>query len=538
MKCVRCRLRSTVLLGIGLLAAPLLASAQTQENLNGGPADQQIYRRTDLTPGDTSPPYDTVFQNVGVGATVEPKVGGVRFEGDSPFIGGPRIGLPVTKGFRPEDAQIKIGQFYLLVGPLTTGLLYSDNVNEVTAPRKDGVIGIVALDVTAVLQATEGLRFAISGEFVYLPFKNKFGVQGFGINAPYFLLGESPQARMQASYDFLLAGWETRFYDEFRVDHPWLGYDPNASVLYEGRDFRDEDRAGRYFFTAPGGLLTDRPDNTRGRFDANTLFYRNTVGAAFSRLLPTVTRATLGYEHINYWYADSPINNLDEHDRFYGILDSERENTRFKPFISYSADSYDGRRTWGHLIVGGVHGPITENLDFLGDFGYQKNPGNVQDTYVWKVQFDHTPGPLTRQSLLFQRRVTQPDVDAEDTVEYILQRILGPDLQMRLNAEYSRFHDLDHNGSDSDIWREDLLFDMILGPRLTTTFGVSYYAQDFNSPLFGDDRQLLGLVDLNYQYSERTRATLGYRHDIHTRAGVNQSYVENLVYLRIIHDFR
>ena len=198
--------------------------------------------------------------------------------------------------------------------------------------------------------------------------KNAFGVSGFGITDPLdvnFAVG--PIAHAQIAYDFLLAGWEMRVYDDFRVTTPQYEAGLTIDQQFQGASFTNVDTAGRYVYGDSTGRGT-RGDNRfrNGSLTEQDLEYHNLAGISGSKLLPTVTRAKFSFEHENIWYSGKNRSAFNSRDTGRASLVSERENLRFKPFINYETTTDNLRRGWDHQLRAGVVGPVTENLDFLG----------------------------------------------------------------------------------------------------------------------------------------------------------------------------
>ena len=82
------------------------------------------------------------------------------FNGNFPFL---------HRGFEPQDADLKAGPIFFKLDALSAGLLFSDNANLTETDRESGVIAILRMSGTLIVQFSEDIRFAASGSLVYLP---------------------------------------------------------------------------------------------------------------------------------------------------------------------------------------------------------------------------------------------------------------------------------------------------------------------------------------------------------------------------------
>ena len=134
---------------------------------------------------------------------------------------GPTAGLPLF-GFasRPEDAQFKLGNFYLQVISLSASALVSDNINLVQVGRKTDEIAIVRLQTGVIYQINEAMRLSAAGTAIWLPLKGEVGFRdpladyGFSL-APLF--------QTQFSYDIPMNHLDFQVLEDFTVQSGGFG---------------------------------------------------------------------------------------------------------------------------------------------------------------------------------------------------------------------------------------------------------------------------------------------------------------------------
>ena len=188
--------------------------------------------------------------------------------------------------------------------------------------------------LSRMLAGYGNLRFATSGNFVYLPFENKFGIAGFGAIVPFTVgLEGIPAAQGQITWDTMIAGWNVLFADEFRISLGRFSEGVRDDFdLFEGGQFDEADTAGRYTFRAPVSR------NARKRFRANDtdvdlLYYSNVASVTTERLLPGPVRLRIRAYHEDLWYNQGNRGQPSLREGVTVFAASERENLRFKPFL-------------------------------------------------------------------------------------------------------------------------------------------------------------------------------------------------------------
>jgi hypothetical protein len=470
---------------------------------------------------------EKLFRDVKVGARIQPKLGGVEGSLESQFRG-PLVNIPLfSQAIRPEEAELKLGRFYFDLRSVSGSLLYSDNINLSGTDRDEGLIGILRLRLAAMVQVTERLLLTLTGTMIYLPFENAFGIAGFGIQDALAEFENGTLARAQITYDWDLGEWHTEVFNDFRVR---LGRFGESYELFEGESFDEEDRAGRYVFR--DGTQTSGRDS---RLGDSFLEIRNVVGFSTDRLLPTETRLEFGANHANYWHEGERGGFLP-HSRELGYisLNSERESMRFKPYAEYEAYRYSDQ-PFNHEVHVGAQGPITDNIEVLGEVGYFNSGRANRDTYIWRARIGHLMNPLTYHQLGYTRRVTQPDQDIEQSLHYLLRRTLSSKIYGELYAVQSRFDDLDGNRTGSDEWRVGTRVSfMSIAPRTTLRLSGTYTRIDYDADIYTDRDRWTAQAEIRYGSLEWR---LLYHYQSGSATPTRAGYYENLVALTMIKYF-
>jgi len=499
---------------------------------------------------DPGAPYENVFRDVGLGLNGQPKIGpGNANVSLGAFNFSPYFGSPIDRGFRPEEAELKLGNFYLDIRDLTGSFLYSDNANLSEANRESDVAAAVTLGLTAMFHLNEGLRVAVSGSVIYLPLSNEIGVSGFGLADPFaqFALDGGSLAHAQIVYDFTLGHWDVVVYDDFNVLNRTAAYLGEAASLdlYDGESFNNNEtfRSRRVFSTSQNTSpqFNNRRAST-GSFQFDAIDYRNLAGVSASRYLPADLKDTIGYEHGNYWYSNNSLRTSlvarpRSTDRFYTEVVSERENLRFKPYAGYAASTSDRLRGWDQVLYGGVFGPITDQLDFQGEAGYVFSGNSDRESTIWRVGLLHWAGPYTVQSIRYSRSLVQPDRVLETTLEYTIDQVLGPYLTGRIRAARSEYEDLDVGNS--------LVVDQSVGGQLVYDldhFGnIVFFGQfrdiNFENPASADYTLLTLQLSYGTRLGEHTSSRFFYQFEKRDSTQVGDSYYENLVGLSLTYSF-
>ncbi len=439
-----------------------------------------------------------------------------------------RFGLPFTgKGFKLDDAEIKLANFYIDLRALSASLLYSDNINRTELNREDGTLFTLRLDFAVYAPLTERFRISVSGALIYLPFENRFGI---GLFDPYKRFEFSPLLRSQIAYDLSVGNWEVELIDDFKVSQ--IPFDVQLSYSYFDGAMEDPQRLGRYSYNtgvsaSSGRIYDDR--SSFGAFDLGLVQARNDVGARVSRLLPTETRVEVGAFHSDFWYlsGDENLFRLPRSgDWAYTKLVSERENLRFKPFLSYYATHYNYNTSWEHEVNGGIQGPITDYINFFGSVGHKwldLGRGELK----WRLALRHQLTPTTWHSLEYLRDVTEPDRDLEDRWIYRINQLIADGLTAQFYGSVGSFEDLDKTGTGSDEWRAGLRFLYVVSPKTTFQVGTTYRRFDYEKSLAPDSDEWVTFFQGTYKFTPTFEARVQYQFTDRSSNRKNDSFYEN-----------
>ncbi len=239
---------------------------------------------------------------------------------------------------------------------------------------------------------------------------------------------------------------------------------------------------GRYQLRTPAD-----PDTVMSRYDHfDSIWYQNRVGATVSRLFPTETRLTVGGYHQNNWYGGniSDLNDSDQ-DVIFVALKNEHENMRFKPFADYRVISNSGWEDWAQVAYIGIEGPITKQIDFLGEFGYYDSGASPLTTQLWTVGLRHRIGPFTWHELEWTRRPTDPERFIRTGWFYRLHQILTKDIDAEFVFDYSDYDKEDEDIRDSNQIETGLIFTYNMSPKLLTRIGGYYRRVGFGEIVAG-----------------------------------------------------
>ena len=508
--------------------------------------------------GDTGMPYENVFRNQRVlGGTQSPKMGpgGTLTFGLPGGLLSSGASLPfVTRGFSPSDAMIKLGRFYMDVGPLSGSVLWTDNQNRSSVNRESGIISVARLEFRGLIQWNEGLQFAIRGAAIWLPFQNKAGLDGFGlfdpINARFGAAGGRIPLRAQFVYDFVLSKWDMQFIDDLSADFTdgffgLRGEFADELIVTDPIAFNEQDRAGRYRFGGNGASSTSRSGrttqlDTAQQLDTRSLIVRNLVGLSATRTVPTNTRMTLFASHTDQWYFDNSQAVPANIDAAGVIAINQRENMRFKPFASYRIQRVSKRKGVDQIAEGGVFGPVTDQLDFLGSAGWSKAGRSSQENLIWQINFNHAAGPYTTQNLTFSRQVSSPEPNSDlvEVLSYGITQILGPDLSGQIFARWISFEDLDNNLMTSSQWAVGARLLFQISPKTDIVGQVVRTQINEEDPTVGDSLFWTARLALGHKFSESLTGRLVYSYENRDGGVVGNSYEENVVVFTIEKQFR
>lgn len=492
---------------------------------------------------DTGAPYTNFLRPIDVEPTVSSGGFDAAFRMDLPDF---RNRFPLLdRGFEPQDADLKLGPVYFKLRALTAAVLYSDNIEREEDDREADAIGIVRLAGTVVAQLTEGLRVAASGSFVWLPFEGDFGIAGFPLIAPYtFGLEGNTGLESQFAWDTMIGGWNVVFADDFRINTGRFTFsDRDDFEIFDGGDFDEVDRAGRYSFRAPrrsGRGQSDREDDT----DIDLVYLSNVASVTTERLLPGPIRMRVRAYHENLWYNQGNRGQPELRDGDYPsrrdglsfLLKSERDNMRFKPFLSYHVSSTDSTDGWNHQVRIGVDGPITEQLKLHLDAGWFHRTSTGSDRLLYRFGLYHRAGPYTHQSILIERQYNDLSDEILDHATYHIHQILGPKLTADAYASIGTSEDLGDDGSNREQFRAGLRFTAYPGPRTTARLGYTFshitFDQSDDDEAFDRNTHTVRL-ELAYRWTDTLQSRFIYQYQQRESNRDDDSYYENLIFVTL-----
>lgn len=476
---------------------------------------------------DSEKPYEDLIRDYRISGEINPDLGesGLRFNAE--FFRGIRLESPLLRGPRPEDAELKLGDFYLDIETVSGRVLLSDNVDQSEIDRDFGVISSLQMNLGVSYQLGDNLRIGARGGIVYLPQKGEVGLTGFGLGFGYAALG-----RFQIAYDIYASEWEITLLDDFRVRQLPSSGDETFGY-FEGFTFDEEDRAGRYRAraTLTRTEVGSRRDPDLGSLSDNLIEFRNAIGATAGRMLPTVTRLQAGAFHEDYWYQNERVGQKLPKTRDYGYMSlvSQRESFRFKPFVLYRASKYDYQDDWDHKVRGGIQGPITDYIYFFGDVGYYWNNDSGRNAMLWRVALEHNPTENIFHRLQYFREITEPDHDLEETWSYRIRYEINEDLRAELFGIRSVFEDLDNTNTGGNEWDAGIRFTYRVAEHILFHIGGVYSRVENDNPVFPDVKIWTARAEFHYQHTRTLESRLVYQHQIRESNLPLDSYRENFV---------
>lgn len=482
--------------------------------------------------------YSRIFRNTGAPYTnplnpiaVTPSVQTSSIQANTNF------GLPlvasfplIERGFEPQDADLKFGPVFFKLQGLSAGVLWSDNINLTETNRESGTIGIVTLSAAVIAQLTEGLRIAISGSLVYLPFKNEIGIAGFGVYAPFlFGFDNQPIVRSEITWNTVIAGWNVVFADDFEIG---VGrYSNNVrddAILFDGGGFNGYDQAGRYVFRAQQDPVSNGSSKNDHEGNNDFIYFSNTVSAQADRLIVGKTRLRVQLAHQNLWYNQGGRGLPTLRDQANVSLVSERENLRFKPFLIYQALKTDLMDSLIQSLRLGIDGPITDQLQLHAEVGYYF--GNGEYGLLGQLVLRHQAGPYTQQTLYLGRSLNSFYDQINEGIGYNIRQIIGPKITGNAFILYGNTYNLDGIGSSYKELRTGLRFSIIAGPRTNFILTGTYSVLDYEA---GQTRTWTGLAQVQHYFTDTFLARLAYQYQQNDSDFFDQSYYENLVFFSL-----
>jgi len=444
---------------------------------------------------------------------------------------GPTSGLPLF-GFagKPEDAEIKLGNFYLDIFSLSGSVLWSDNINLVEVGKESEEIAVVRLQAAVMYQVNEAMRLSAAGTLVWLPFKPDIG---FTDPLADYSFSLAPIFQTQFTYDIPFNKVDVQMIEDFTVQSGGFGTGRSFDLLERQADDL-EDRAGRYSYRD-----TQSQGPTDKRFRSAPSF-RNQIGVNVGTLLPTVTRFTVGYSHENIWQARDSLGQQSSSDTFTTVLQSERENLRFKPFFNYNARHQNNRFGYDSSMRGGFAGPITPYLDLRADMGYYLAGDESGEGYTWSVGLLHRPRERFEHELDYLRTITYPDRSLVTLVGYHAQLQASPDIILEAGAQEQNVEPLDNpnNSFGGKEFRAEGRVNYRVLDRIVSRFGYAWTHSVGRTgvlPLRFDQHTIR--FELVIAHTPTFESSFLYQHEFRDSNRALDSYVENVASLTLTRRF-
>jgi hypothetical protein len=458
------------------------------------------------------------------------KVGGA--EGSLSFHAGQaEFGLPFSNAAAPDNANIKAGPFYIKFRSADGLVLYDDNYKRLQNDRKAETLVLLRLNLTIMAQLSENLQFSISGSIAYLPLQNQVGVLTPAYTDLGLLLSAIPIFRSQVGYDTMIGGWPVLFQDAFQANQGYYSNSVrNNFGLFQG-DSLYEDQNGGYRFHSAN--VNPNYNGTNGaEIDSSVLYFSNIISALTSHDLPGDNLLTASIDHENLWYNQSNRGLPPGRDDFRASIVSQRQNLRFKPYVSYSATYIEGYPGVVQQLVAGFFGPIDDQLFINANAGMYIN-ANGHYGELYQLILDHTAGPYTWEQLNINRGLSNFDQEQGTSEYYHINQILGPTINGSLFLGHDDIRNLtrDHTPNYTD-YIGGLQMNWFVGPK--TVLGMSgIFQRQIDDPGQRSDTATGRLV-LNRSLSDTLSLELFYQYQRSFVDRPGDSYYENLVYLRLI----
>jgi hypothetical protein len=484
-----------------------------------------IFRNTRFPSGSplTAPPIDPSIHSESVTAD---------FRLQLPTI---TAGLPfLQRGFEPQNADLKVGPFFFKLMAVQAAVLHSDNINQTPDnERESGTIAITTATINMLAQLTEGLHLATSITLVYFPIEGKAGIAGLNFTDLYSLgLLAEPVTRAQVAWETKIGGWTVVFMDQFQLSVGSYSDDYRYDYdLFDQNLFNEESQAGRYSFRAPGGHgATNQEHRTGSTLGSDFAVFSNEVSASAGRLLPGSVRLQARIYREDLWYnqGNRGLPSLREGGSV--LLESQRYNTRFKPYFLYEAFRSDENVGFQNIFRLGVKGPITDHLGLRAEYGYYFG-GEFGSGNLWEVALYNDPSPLIHQSLIYTRTFSDFHDEIYEGLGYSYRQILGP----KLNAEVFVYHlniqtvgNVQTDLSDRNELRSGLRLTFTPGPKTSIRLSGIYDSNDEDHSEFWTGR-----LEIGYSITDTLLARFLYQYRRETSDLPSNQFSENLFFLSL-----
>jgi len=491
-------------------------------------------------------PYATLFRNtrfpVGAPLTLPPVDPSVHTESITadfrlqlPTI---TAGLPfLQRGFEPQNADLKVGPFFFKLAAVQGAVLHSDNINQTPDnERESGTIAITTATINMLAQLTEGLHLATSLTLVYFPIEGKAGIAGLNFTDLYSLgLLAQPVTRAQMAWETRIGGWTVVFMDQFQLSVGSYSDDYRYDYeLFDQNLFDEESRAGRYSFRSPGGHgATNEEHRDGGDLSSDFAVFSNEISAGAERLLPGTIRLQARIYREDLWYnqGNRGLPSLREGGSV--LLESQRYNTRFKPYFRYEAFRSEEDADFQHIFRLGVKGPITDHLNLRAEYGYYFG-GGYGEGNLWEVALYNDPSPLIRQSLIYTRTFSYFHDEIYEGIGYSYRQILGPKVNVEafvyhLNVQTTGNTDSDLNAlSDRNELRSGVRLTLMPGPKTNIRLSAIYDTNDEDNTEF-----YTGRLEIGYSITDTLLARFLYQYRHETSDLRLNNFSENLFFLSL-----
>ncbi len=468
------------------------------------------------------------------GLTTDAKIGRLQPQAVLQTPIGRQLGVPFFAWQEKPDGEqveLKAGRFYIDLISASATVIYTDNFNQSEFDRRGRAISSVDLFGQAIFQMTETTRLFTGGEVHWFPFENRVTLS-------------DPQTD-------LAAGFLPRVNASFLLDHS-VRLGPTAEIFFRN-DLRSDvpNLGAREAFDLLEGPVGTRPDDgpvrnlqprqrRRNRFNPGTLIINDTeIGV--TALVPSQTRMTASYRREHQWFALGAPGSPQSIDTWRFDLVNERENMRFKPFISFRADHRNNRPGFIKNIDVGLFGPVTDYIDILGRMGVFIDPFFDTKGLLFDFRIRHRPRQSTTHFFAVSRRLTFPDFLVANILEYRLEQVLSPEWIMDFAMQRRVFEPI-NNTNDAEGVKEDQIdvrFTVIMGDKVQSEFGYSFIHQTQRGVRLLRPRQDSHefLFDTTYFHSPDLESIVSYRFRRRLSNIVGDSFDENVVLYRLRKSF-
>jgi hypothetical protein len=396
----------------------------------------------------------------------------------------------------------------------------------------------LSLDLSVIAQITENLQFVAAGWITYLPLNNQVGFLNNSYNYLDLYLLATPLFLTQVAYDTMIAGWPVTFSDRLEVNTArYVDSAVDNFELFRG-DFLTRDESGGYILRSSGNGRnnTASANDNNNNYDGLQVYLSNLVSASTDRLLPSDIHLHLEADHENFWFDNANGNLPPSTDEFYAEARTERPDMRFNLFLNYSASYIEDYTGLTQQIHAGVYGPIDDQLNLSADVGYYFGD-NGHSGGLYSIFLSHDAGPYTQEFLGISRTLSAFNDFVVSSQYYNLRQILGPTLNATVFLEHGSTDDLIDGGDSSQEQEQGgVELDWTLGPKtILYLYGIAE-RQDFGGG-GGRTDTITGRGILNRVISDDLTLQLLYQYQRATSSHADESYYENLVYLRVIYSF-